>query len=308
MNTLTLRKLKVLVTVAETGSTTEAGRQLHLGQSAISQTLKALQDDLGIVLFERAGRGLATTAAGQRLAAEGQRVLAALKRADKVVQALQRNEPEQIAVGVLTPFIHGEIARCIARFSANHTPLALALESHKKDRLIELVLHGDLDIAVAIGGVDEPGIITFATIAMRVVCITPPEHALTRLSVVSHSDFQQHRQIILTEGSPLRVALETAGIMSSHGSQQGMIKVSTQRAIVTMVEAGAGIALVDPLVLSPDDAVQVLDYEPAINVNLCMFARDDWQERSRVRDLALQLYESLLPLASDDTKKPDMLT
>lgn len=298
MSTLTLRKLKVLVTVAETGSTTEAGRQLHLGQSSISQTLKTLQDDLGIALFERAGRGLATTAAGQRLAVEGQHVLAALKRADKVAQALQRSEPEQIAVGVLTPFIHGEIARCIARFSAKHTPLALALESHKKDRLIERVLHGDLDIAVAIGGVNEPGISTFATIAMRVVCITPPGHVLRQQAAVKHSSFQQHRQIVLTEGSPLRVALEAAGISASHNAPQGLIKVSTQRAIVTMVEAGAGIALVDPLVLSPDDKVEVLDYEPAIHVNLCMFARDDWQERLQVRDLALQLYESLLPLAS----------
>lgn len=298
MDMLTLRKLKVLVTVAETRSATQAGQQLHLGQSAISQTLKELQDDLGIPLFERAGRGLRITPAGQRLAAEGQRVLAALKRANAVADTLQSGELEEIAVGVVTPFIHGEIARCIARFSARHHSLSLALESHKKDRLIEHVLHGDLDIAVAIGGVAEPGIDTFATIAMRVVCIVPPQHALAGNTVVNDAELKQHRQIVLTEGSALRVALEAAGVAGNSDPHGGVIKASTQRAIVTMVETGAGVALVDPLVLSPDDKVKVLDYEPAIHVNLCMFARDDWQERAQVRELAMQLYESLLPLAS----------
>ncbi|MGB0848643.1 MAG: LysR family transcriptional regulator [Thiolinea sp.] len=301
METLTLRKLKVLVAVAETGSATQAGQLLHLGQSAVSQTIKELQTDLGITLFERMGRGLVATPDGHRLAAEGQRVLAALKRANSVATALQRGEPGELAVGVLTPFIHGEIARCIARFSAQHTPLSLALESHKKPRLVEHVLHGDLDIAVAIGGVNEPGITTFATISMRVVCIASPNHPLANLSVVHDSELKQYRQIMLTEGSPLRVALEAAGVGGNSDPQRGMIKVSTQRAIVTMVETGAGVALVDPLVLSPDDQVVVLPYEPAVNVNLCMFARDDWQERPHVRDLALQLYESLLPLASDSS-------
>ncbi len=297
MEKLSLRKLKVLVEVAATGSATEAGNRLNLGQSSVSQTLKELQDDLGIDLVERAGRGLAITSAGQRLAVEGQRVLAALKRAEAVAKTLRSGELEEIAVGVVTPFIHGEIARCIARFSAQHPSLSLALESHRKHRLIEQVLHGDLDIAVAIGGVVEPGIDAFASIAMRVVCIVPPQHPLAAHSVVNDSALKPHRQIVLTEGSALRVALEAVGVAANSELHSGVIKASTQRAIVTMVETGAGVALVDPLVLSPDDKIIVLRYEPALHVNLCMFARDDWQERPQIKALALQLYDSLLPLS-----------
>ena len=60
MPSLNLRKIKVLVTVAETRSATLAGQRLHLGQSAVSQTLKELQEDLGITLFQRIGRGPGT--------------------------------------------------------------------------------------------------------------------------------------------------------------------------------------------------------------------------------------------------------
>ncbi|MEZ5480467.1 MAG: LysR family transcriptional regulator [Thiolinea sp.] len=299
MELLDLRKLRVLVAVEETGSATRAGEQLHLGQSAISQTLKEIQQELGLPLFERAGRGLKATAAGARLAAEGRRVLAALHHANTVAAALQRGEQDEIGIGVMTPFIQGEIARCIAQFSAARPDLTLTLESHGKDALQDRVLHGELDIGVVIGSINEPGLTTFATIAMRVVCIAPPGHPLAERDMVTHADLQTCRQIILTEGSPLRLALETAGFALSGNSLRPVIKAGTQRAIVTMVETGAGVALVDPLVLAPQDRVVVRPFEPALHVNLSMFARDDWQEHSAVAELARALYQALTPLSGD---------
>ena len=76
------------------------------------------------------------------------------------------------------------------------------------------------------------------------------------------------------------------------------IETSTQRSMVTMVEAGAGIALVDPLVLSPEDKVKILSFEPAIHVNLSVFARSGWQKRPHMQALARLLYDSLSPLGS----------
>lgn len=299
MTTLDLRKLKVLVAVAKTRSATIAGQQLHIGQSAVSQTLKEIQEELGIVLFERVGRGLMPTAAGEKLAAEGQRVLAALTRTNTVASALQRGEQNEIVVGVMTAFIHGEIARCIARFSTRHQHLSLGLETHDRNELIERVLNGKLDIAVVIGGIREPGIKTFATIAMRVVCITPKGHPLAQLTAVRERDLMAYRQIILTRDSPLRMALEAAGIATNKQQHYGTIRAGTQRAIVTMVEMGAGVALVDPLVLAENDQIEVLTFEPAIHVNLSMFARDDWANRTLAHELGVKLYQALAHLSGD---------
>ena len=125
----------------------------------------------------------------------------------------------------MTAFIHGAIARCIADFSAERQQLSVTLESRSKQQLIEQITQGTLDIAIVIGGIIAPGLTTFATIAMRVVCITPLQHSLVSQSTLHEKDLYKHRQIRLTAGSPLRVALEAAGIaMEGRQHQQGLIE------------------------------------------------------------------------------------
>ena len=70
-----LRHLKTLLTVAETGSISAAASRLHLTQSALSHQIAALEDVLGLALFERGQRPLRLTAAGTRLLAVARRVV-----------------------------------------------------------------------------------------------------------------------------------------------------------------------------------------------------------------------------------------
>jgi len=298
MEAIDLQKLRLIITLVETQSLSLAAQQLMVEPSTLSQQLSSLQYHLGVTLFESHNQTLIPTAAGLRLAEEGKRVLVALNRVNKLAQAMKHGEQQEVSVGVMTPFIHGELARCIARYSADYPQLSLKLESYTKQQLIEHLVHGELDIAAAIGSISEPGIRTFATIALRVVCVLPPDCPLAQQNIVHESDLQAYRQIRLTEGSPLRNALEASGIAVSNSHGWGTLEAATQRTMVIMVEAGAGIALVDPLVLSPDDKVAVREFSPPVYVNLSLFARDDWARRPYVKGMALALYHALAPLSS----------
>src|ERR1700756_1177292 len=85
---LEVRHLKLLVTVAEEGSVTEAGKRLHLTQSALSHQLRDAEERLGTALFLRLGRKMVLTSAGERLIACARRVLDELSNAEVQIEGL----------------------------------------------------------------------------------------------------------------------------------------------------------------------------------------------------------------------------
>ncbi|MGB1311612.1 MAG: LysR substrate-binding domain-containing protein [Leucothrix sp.] len=306
---ITIDKLRLLAAFTSAGSSVEAAKQLSVTPAALAQSLYTIQAGLGLSLIEPAGDDLLPTSECLRIAEEGKRVLAALNRVKTLASEMQGNSLPEVSVGVMTAFIHGELARCIARYSTEYTKLSIRLESHTKQQLIQKLVDGKLDIAAAIGSVKEPGISTFATIAMRIVCVMAPDCPLAQQQVIHENDLQTYRQIRLTKGSALRIALEANGIAASQeGHGKGVIEANTQRTMVIMVEAGAGVALVDPLVLSPEDKIAVREFSPPVYVNLSLFARDDWARRPYVKGMAMALYDALSPLSSLRTLHHDSTT
>src|ERR1700690_4607191 len=85
---LEIRHLKLLAAVAEAGSVTEAGKRLHLTQSALSHQLRDAEEKLGTALFLRLGKKMVLTPAGERLIACARRVLDELSNAEVQIEGL----------------------------------------------------------------------------------------------------------------------------------------------------------------------------------------------------------------------------
>lgn len=84
------RKLLAFTTLAHVGSFTLAARELHLTQSAISHAIKSLEDDLEVRLFERLGRRVTLTPAGEQLLAHAQKILAEMRTARADLESFGR--------------------------------------------------------------------------------------------------------------------------------------------------------------------------------------------------------------------------
>src|SRR3954451_15062185 len=85
---LEIRHLRLLAAVAQTGSVTEAGKRLHLTQSALSHQLRDAEERLGTALFLRLGRKMVLTPAGDRLIACARRVLDELRNTETQIEGL----------------------------------------------------------------------------------------------------------------------------------------------------------------------------------------------------------------------------
>src|SRR6266700_7539410 len=82
---LEIRHLKLVAAVAEEGSVTEAGKRLHLTQSALSHQLRDAEEKLGAALFLRLGKRMVLTPAGEKLLVSAQKVLDELRTAESQI-------------------------------------------------------------------------------------------------------------------------------------------------------------------------------------------------------------------------------
>src|SRR5436190_3457039 len=87
---LDTRQLRAFVTLARRGSFTQAARELHLSQSAVSHSMKALEQDLGCRLFDRMSKKVLLTQAGEQLLSHADRILREMRAARESIAHLGR--------------------------------------------------------------------------------------------------------------------------------------------------------------------------------------------------------------------------
>ena len=148
-----LHQLKTFVTVAREGSVTRASSLLHLSQPAVSAHIKAMEDALGLSLFERTARGMSLTPDGQRLLAKAEQTLAAHQA---LMDEATRSKGEltgKLRVGAGSNSSHEAIGRLLSAFAERHAAVEVSLLHRSSREILEGLRNGTLDA----GFYNEPG-------------------------------------------------------------------------------------------------------------------------------------------------------
>ena len=144
---LDLAALRSFVAVADSGGVTRAANLLNLTQSAVSMQMKRLEEQLGVTLLDRSGRGVALTGAGEQLLGYGRRLLALN---DEAIGRLTDAEYEgELCLGVLHDIVYSHIPRVLSRFNAEFPRMRVRLESSFTLRLKERFARGECDLTLA---------------------------------------------------------------------------------------------------------------------------------------------------------------
>ena len=146
--------LRALDAVARTGSLTRAAESLHVTHGAISHQIKALEDELGVSLVERAGRGIRLTDEGERLAAHVRGALAEITSAMREIS--ERANPRQLTVSVVPSFAARWLLPRMRKFMASHPDIDLDVRANLS--LVDF-RRDDVDVAVRYGMGNWPGLV-----------------------------------------------------------------------------------------------------------------------------------------------------
>jgi DNA-binding transcriptional LysR family regulator len=184
---MNLQQLRYAVALADAQSFTKAAVNEYVVQSALSQQLRKLEDELGVTLFERTTRTVAPTPAGEALLPLMRQVLAGVDQIKFGAQSLSGTIAGRLTVGMMeVPSESLDVAALMATFHTRYPEVSVTLRSGGSDLLIDAVRDRKLDVAIVGSNLPSTtGRLTFTELFVEpLVAVLPAGHALAGGSAV----------------------------------------------------------------------------------------------------------------------------
>jgi len=240
------RHIEVFRAVMHAGSVTAAAAALHSSQPTISRELARLEQLLGYALFERQRGRLKATARALQLFDEVQRSFQGLERVISRANELGRAEQERLNILCLPALGHALLPAVSAAFLARHPAAQLSITPQESPLLEEWMSAQRFDLGLSEQRQTVAGTRLERLASLDELCVLPAGHALLAKPVLSPADFEGERFISLAAEDPYRIELDR--IFAAAGVQRRMqLQTHSAVAVCAMVEAGLGLAIVNPL-------------------------------------------------------------
>ncbi len=238
----TLRQLQYAVAVADASGFHRAAEQCHVSQPSLSAQVRALEEALGVQLFERDRRGMMITTAGSELIERMRRVLADVDDVRSATSQFLDPRAGTLRIGAIPtigPYLLPTATRALRK---EHPRLTLTWLEEKTDALIRGIRQGKLDggfLALEAGIAD----LDYETIEDDpFVLATPAGHPLGRGSApIPFNRLQGERILLLDEGHCFRD--QVIEFCSRRGVEQLSVRATSLPTLVQMVSANMGITL-----------------------------------------------------------------
>ncbi|MBP9185373.1 MAG: LysR family transcriptional regulator [Fuscovulum sp.] len=271
----TLRQLQFFIAAAEAGSVTGAARALSISQSSVTEAIRALEDDLGVPLFDRQARGLEITHKGSAFLRHARQILADVATA----RAAFRDETEttrgRLSLGVTSLVAGYVLSDILSRFRRAHPQVELNVTEDNGDYLQHLLIGGELDVAVLLtSSVKDRMALHVETLVVSPYRLwLPLGHPLAQQEAIALEDMagQPLIQLMVDEIEESTRRLTAALPVKP----QVAFRTRSVEAVRSLVATGAGLAILPSLVYRPwsleGDRIEIRDVSgdlPSVQVGL----------------------------------------
>ena len=240
-----LRQLEIFVKVAELGSFSRAAEALHLTQPTVSEHIRTLEDELGVRLLDRLGRGAAVTRAGELLVSYAGRMLALQREARQALDSFQGKMSGGLLVGAST--IPGEyvLPPLIGRFRDKYPEIFITLLIGDSQAVVGWVVEGKAELGVVGARLPHRAVEYRELMPDEEVVVVPAGHAWHGRTQVTLEELRAEPLLIRERGSGTRAALEAALAGADLGLDAFRIvgEMGSTQAIKQAVKAGVGISV-----------------------------------------------------------------
>ena len=277
------RKVEIFLYAAENASLSEAAKQLHLSQPAVSYQIRLLEQELGVRLFIRRNNGLKLTEAGRLMMPWARRLLHDTNDLRKMMTSLQEDIVGELRVACSTTAGKYILPQLAARFSLRYPTIKVRIFACGPEDAALQLLEGEAHLCVVSTEASDPSLEAQEFFGDTITLIVPANHRwalrkriqpeeLLEEKVIMREETSGTRRVVLSELAKHDISLEDLNVALELGNAE---------AIVRTVAAGYGISFVSTLATAcPLERGNVVD----VQVEGLFLHRKVYMVRQRLSD------------------------
>lgn len=247
-----LPSLRAVLKIAERGSFSQAARDLGVTQPAISQQVGRLETELGRSLFERQGRSIALTEAGEKLCRHAQQIIALADDARRIVT--DDGETGRIAIAAIPTIAPYLLPEVLSSFRAEHPQAQVEVHEEVTANLLQRCANGEIDLGLLALPAERKYLHYERLYEEELMLVVPAQHALAKARKVRLEDLQEEPFVLLDEAHCL------SGDIRSFCLRKKFQPVATGRTtqlatVQELVALGHGVSLIPEM-------ARRLDHDP----------------------------------------------
>ncbi|MBB6730291.1 LysR family transcriptional regulator [Cohnella zeiphila] len=252
-----LLQLQYFLAVARLEHVTEAARSLHVTQSSLSKTIQRLEEDLGVPLFDRAGRKLRLNGFGSKFLRRAERALFELEQGRQELSDLSGPEHGTLELAVTTA---SSLPNILREFRKKRPHIQFHVQMVSMQKMVALLHRGEVDFGLSSPPVEEDDIECQVVFVDPILVAVPKGHRLAGRSSVTFAELRDETFVGVKKGYGARDFLDS--FCQEAGFEPKYVYEGDEPArLSALVEAEIGIAFIPSTARIPQEPVHYLEVE-----------------------------------------------
>ena len=239
------RQVRAFAVLARAGSFTQAARELHLTQSGVSHSMKALERDVGCRLFDKLGKKLVLTQAGEQLLHHATKILQEMENARRALAHLGKWGRGRLRLGASTTACQHVLPTVLREFKESFPEHNITIEPGDTPDMVGALLRQRIDLALALEAENEPQLTFHPLFTDELHFMVSPLHRWAQARRVERSEIPQQNYILYNKAS-ITFRLIEDYFRQEQVSLNTVIEFGSMEAIKELVKLGLGVSIVSP--------------------------------------------------------------
>lgn len=253
---LSPQHLATFSAIVSAGSISKAATRLGCGKSVVSRQLAKLEADLGARLIQRTTRRLTLTEVGEAVLLEAQQIDRSLANVEQITGQFQQEVRGRLRVACPRPLGQRYLVPLLTAFTQQHPQVEITLVV--EDRLTDLVAE-QIDVAIRVAHMEDSTLVARKLAPNPRVLVAAPAYLARAGTPKTPADLAQHNCLLYISGTTVRDEWTfRKGAATTPIRASGNIKMNDGMALAASACAGAGITVLDRLLVEPELASGIL--------------------------------------------------